>query len=237
MYFLYDWTYLLIIPGALFAMWAQWRVSSAMHRFSAVATRRGLTGAEVAQRILESAGITNVAITTSQGFLSDHYHPLKRELALSPDVHNGSSVASIGIAAHECGHALQHARGYAPLTLRSALVPAAALGSNVSWLLFIAGIIIAGMGSASDWGRLLMDAGIALFGVAVLFTFVTLPVEFDASRRAALVLEEQGLADGGEIDGVRTVLNAAALTYVAAAAMAVLQLIRLLLIRRSYDRD
>ncbi|HOU53923.1 MAG TPA: zinc metallopeptidase [Myxococcota bacterium] len=226
----FDPLYLLMIaPALLLSVWAQFKVKRNFARYQQVPSSSGLSGAQVAQRILRGNGIHDVAVEEVQGFLSDHYDPAHRVLRLSPAVFRGQSVAAAGIAAHEAGHALQHAQAYAPLRLRSALVPAASLGSNLSWILIMAGLLI-------QWTTLAW-VGIALFSAAVLFSLVTLPVEFDASRRAKAVLPALGLVSPADQGGVSAVLNAAAMTYVAAAAAAILQLLYFVLRVMGSSRD
>lgn len=208
-----------------FALWAQFRVMSAYQKYSRVPAGVGLSGAEVAARILQAAGLWDVRIEPVRGMLSDHYDPRTRSLRLSPEVYGGASVAALGIAAHEAGHALQHQQNYAPLALRNAIVPVAGIGSQLGIWLFVIGMFL---GRTGGW---LMDLGILLFLGVVIFTLVTLPVEFDASRRAVLALQANGLVTPRELEGVRAVLGAAALTYVAAAASAVVELLRLVAIR------
>jgi hypothetical protein len=219
---------LLTLPGAAFAMWAQWRVQSTFTRYANIGTRRGLSGAETAAAILQVQGIRDVAIEPVQGFLADHYDPSSRTLRLSPDVFHGRSIAATGVAAHEVGHAIQHAEGYAMLQARSSLVPVLSVTSRLAMPLLFIGFGLASFGAAA-LGQLAMMAGIALFSVMVLFQLVTLPVEFDASRRALRAVERGHLLQGDELVGARTVLSAAALTYVAAAASAVLQLLYFLI--------
>ena len=214
---------LLALPGLLLGLWAQMRVKSSFAKYSRVATTRGMTGAQVARALLDSQGLYDVAIEESKGgMLSDHYDPRSKTLRLSPEVYRTPSVAAAGVAAHEAGHALQDAKGYAPLALRSALVPAASFGSSLAPLIFFAGLMLeafAGFGLSVAW------AGVILFAAAVAFTLVTLPVEFDASKRAKRELKAQNIVMGDEGQGVSSVLNAAALTYVAAAVAAVGQLL------------
>jgi uncharacterized protein len=214
---------LLALPGLLLGLWAQMRVKSSFAKYSRVATTRGMTGAQVARALLDSQGLYDVAIEESKGgMLSDHYDPRSKTLRLSPEVYRTPSVAAAGVAAHEAGHALQDAKGYAPLALRSALVPAASFGSSLAPLIFFAGLMLeafAGFGLSVAW------AGVILFAAAVAFTLVTLPVEFDASKRAKRELQAQNIVMGDEGQGVSSVLNAAALTYVAAAVAAVGQLL------------
>lgn len=225
--FFFDPMYFLILaPALIFSVWAQWKVKSTFKKYSRVTTFRGMRGFEIARQILDHYGLTDVPVEQVKGFLSDYYDPIKRVLRLSSDVYNGTSVSSIGVAAHETGHAIQHKFGYKPLALRTFMAPAASIGSQGSWWLLIAGFIISSTG--------LIYAGIALFTLAVIFTLITLPVEFDASRRAKETLNTMGLVNVTESEGVAKVLNAAAMTYVAAAAVAILQLIYLLM--RANDR-
>lgn len=224
----FDSTFVFLIPALVLAVYAQWKVRSTFQRFSQVPTGTGRTGAEVAAELLRRRGVRDVRIEPVGGALADHYDPRTRTLRLSPDVYGSNSVAAVGVAAHECGHALQHAEQYTPLVVRSAIVPVAAIGTNAAWILFMIGLFTG--------NRPLVDLGILLFLGYIAFALVTLPVEFDASRRAVAVLQGEGLVMPSEAQGVRAVLNAAALTYVAAAAMAVLQLVRLLVLR-SHMRD
>ncbi|HZK48097.1 MAG TPA: zinc metallopeptidase [Thermoleophilia bacterium] len=222
----FDWTFILLLPALALSLYAQWKVKTTFAHYSKVPSGRGLTGAAGARLLLDAGGLSHVPIEPVQGRLSDHYDPRTKVLRLSPDVAGRDSLAALGVAAHEVGHALQDAEGYAPMRVRASLVPAASLGSNLGMILFIVGLFI---------GRnpLLMNAGILLFSAAVLFTVVTLPVEFNASRRALALLSSRGLLVSTEVDGARKVLSAAGLTYVAAALMAVAQLARLLLISRN----
>lgn len=206
----------LVVGFALSGLASLW-TRSAFHRFSRVPIGRGLTGAEVAARILRAEGITGVRIEPVQGFLSDHYDPGARALRLSPDVYSGRSISAAGVAAHEVGHALQDAQGYAPMRLRQALVPVANLGTNLGLWITVLGVVIGASGLAA--------VGVALFAAFVLFTLVTLPVELDASWRARRTLERHEILDRAELAGVSAVLTAAAATYLAAAVSAVLQLL------------
>ena len=228
---------LLALPGLLLGLWAQARVRSAFNEYSQVRTRRGVTGAEVARSILDSQGLRDVVIEESQGgTLSDHYDPREKVLRLSPDVYRRATVAAAGVAAHETGHALQDAHGYAPLGLRSALVPAASFGSNLAPLIFMAGFMLNIFGAETiGWGIAVI--GVVLFGAAVLFTLVTLPVEFDASRRAKQLLKRQSIVAGDEVQGIDKVLDAAALTYVAAAVAAIGQLLYYVILLMGGRRD
>ena len=229
-YYYYDPTYMLIIISALISLFAQFLVNSRFSKYSRVGSRSGMTGAQAAERILQSQGIYDVAIQRVSGKLTDHYDPRNKTLNLSDAVYASTSVAAVGVAAHECGHAIQHARGYAPLSFRSALVPVANIGSQLSWLFIILGIFFGG-------SHTLIMIGILMFSAAVLFQLVTLPVEFNASGRALKLLSETGILQKDEVSDTRKVLSAAALTYVAAATTAVLQLLRLLRLFGGNDRD
>jgi len=228
-----DPVFLIIAIGCgVLSMIAAARVKSAFHKGSQVALASGLTGAEIAQRILYAKDIHDVEVVEHQGFLSDHYNPAAKQLALSPGVYRGTNAAAAGVAAHEVGHAIQHAHGYAPLKLRSLLVPVASIGSNLGPWLVIAGILLAAFtqgASAAEAGgvaKWLAVGGVALFGAATLFTFITLPVEFDATARAKALLPELNLTRSQEEDAtVRSVLGAAGLTYVAAAFTSLIMLL------------
>ena len=229
---LFDPTIGLVLIGVIISLWAQGRVTSTFNRYSRVRSMTGMTGAEAAKRLLNSQGIYDVTVRPVAGNLTDHYDPRTKTVNLSQSVFNSSSVAAIGVAAHECGHAIQDNESYVPLRLRTAIVPAANLGSQLSWPLILIGILIGGFGSP------LVEIGILLFSLAVLFQLVTLPVEYNASARAVKLLDSQGILGGQEVDGTRKVLNAAALTYVAAAATSILQLLRLvILFGGRHDRD
>lgn len=225
----FDSTYILVLPALLLAMYAQFKVRSTFTKYSQVPTASGRTGAEVAAELLRRRGVQNVRIEPVQGTLADHYDPRQKVLRLSPEVFGSASVSAIGVAAHECGHAFQDQERYAPMALRNAIVPVASLGTTASWILFMIGLFTR--------NELLMNLGIAIFLGYIAFSLITLPVEFDASRRAVQVLQGEGLVMPREADGVRSVLNAAALTYVAAAAMAVMQLVRLLVLRNMRDEQ
>lgn len=228
--FYFDPTYILIIIAAVISLLAQLRVQSAFSKYSAVPGMSGITGAQAAQRILDAQGITDVTVQRVSGKLTDHYDPRSKTLNLSETVYGSSSIAAVGVAAHECGHAIQHARGYAPLSIRGALVPVANLGSSLSWIFIIAGILL-------SFNQTMIMIGILLFSAAVLFQLVTLPVEFNASSRALEQLETNGILHREEIAKTRKVLSAAALTYVAAAATAILQLLRLIILFGGRGRD
>lgn len=216
-------SYYILIPAIIFTLYAQSRVKSTFNKYLRVPTRRGYTGFDVARGILDKYGLTDVRVELAQGQLTDHYDPRKRVVRLSDAVYRGSSVASVSVAAHEVGHALQHAGGYAPLSLRNAIFPIASFGSSAAWFFIIGGMFL-GYGG-------LMDIGILLFAAAVAFQVVTLPVEFNASSRAIRLLSEGGFIEGEEQQASQRVLKAAALTYVAAMAAAVAQLLRLIIMR------
>jgi uncharacterized protein len=216
------------LPGLLLGLWAQARVKSSFNRYKKVRTMRGITGAQVARRLLDEQGLYDVAVEQTQGFLSDHYDPGAKVLRLSPEVYGTPSIAAAGVAAHEMGHALQDASGYAPLRLRSAIVPAAQFGSGLAPWLFMGGLLL--NFTTLAW------VGVVLFGIAAFFTVVTLPVEFDASRRAKQLLVSSGLLVGDEVKGVDKVLDAAALTYVAAAVSALGQLLYFVFILTGFGR-
>ncbi len=232
--FFFDPTMILVIPGIILTLWAQAKVQSAYSKYSRVRTRSGVTGAQVARDILNRSGLQNVTVEPIQGELTDHYDPREGVLRLSEGVYGSQSIAALGIAAHEAGHAIQHAERYGALVLRTAIAPAAATGSQLGIWLFMIGFFIAAFAhGAFAW---LIDVGLILFSVAVFFTIVTLPVEFNASKRAIAILEKGGYLTLDEVPEAKKVLDAAAMTYVAAAATAVLTLIRLLILR-NMSRD
>lgn len=223
--FFYDWTFILLLPAIVFSIYAQFKVQSTFSKYVNVSAASGLTGAQVARSLLDDNHLSDVPVELTPGTLSDHYDPRSRVLRLSPQVYHGRSLASLGVAAHETGHAVQHAHSYFPLTLRNQIFPVASLGSQLGFFLFFIGFIFGG-------NRVMIDLGIALFSFFVFFTVLTLPVELNASNRAMVMLTEGNyLSRHDEEQGARKVLNAAALTYVAAAATAVLQLIRMFLLR------
>ncbi|MBQ3557743.1 MAG: zinc metallopeptidase [Oscillospiraceae bacterium] len=228
-YFYWDSTYFLVLIGAVISMIASWKVKHTFNKFSRTANMRGLTAESVAATILRLSHITDVRIERVNGNLTDHYDPTKKVLRLSDSVYGQTSVAALGVAAHECGHAIQHHTHYAPLKLRSASVPIANIGSTLSWPLILLGIVLGFTGLA--------QVGVFLFSFVVLFQLITLPVEFNASRRAMAVLEQANLLQGEELTGARKVLSAAAMTYVAAVASSILQLLRLVLLTRRSSRD
>ncbi|MBI1798550.1 MAG: zinc metallopeptidase [Candidatus Eisenbacteria bacterium] len=226
--FFYDPTFVMVLPAFAFALWAQWKVKSTYRRFSQVRATAGISGRDMARSIMVRNGVTDVAVEEIPGTLGDHYDPRAKTVRLSAAIYEGDSISSIAVAAHEVGHVLQHAQGYAPLALRTAIAPAAGLGSSAGYILFFIGFIF-----HRSAGTFLMDLGIWFFLAAVLFQLVTLPVEFDASKRALAQLTASGSVAPEEVSGAKKVLDAAALTYVAAAATAALELLRLLLLRNS----
>ncbi len=229
--FFWDPTYLLIIIGAVICMIASARVRTTYSKYAQFRSNSGMTGAEAAERILQSQGIYDVAVQHVSGDLTDHYDPRNRTLSLSDATYGSTSIAAVGVAAHECGHAVQHARNYVPLRIRGAMVPVVNFGATLSWPLIIIGILM----SRNLVGHYIINLGIILFSLVVLFQLVTLPVEFNASRRAVRILEEQQILDSEELVYTRRVLKAAAMTYVASAAAAILQLLRILLIAGNRD--
>jgi len=221
--FFYDSTMIFLIPAILLSMYAQFKISSAFSRYSEVRALSGLTGAQTARAILAANGLYDVRVEAVPGRLTDHYDPRTRTVRLSESVYGSNSLAAIAVAAHETGHALQHANGYVPLQLRAAFVPAANFGSQLGPILILLGLFM-------PTYNFLLDLGILAFSLAVLFQIITLPVEFNASGRALTMLKEERLLGQAEVSGARSVLSAAALTYVAAALVAVLQLVRFLII-------
>lgn len=224
----WDSTYILVIIGAIISMIASWNVKRTFNNYSQVGNSQGFTSEEIAQRILNSAGINDVRIERIRGNLTDHYSPTEKVLRLSDSVYGQTSVAALGVAAHECGHAIQHKVGYAALKLRSISVPVANFGSMLSWPIIIAGI-------AMSWAGL-AQFGVFLFTFVVFFQLITLPVEFNASSRALEILEKDSILVGGELQAAKKVLSAAALTYVAALVSTVLQLLRLIMIVKGSRR-
>ncbi len=224
MYYL-DWTMLLLIPGLLLGLWAQIKVKSAYAKYGRIATRRGVTAEQVSRDLLSRDGNGNIAIEPIAGELTDHYDPSANVLRLSQGVYGHNSIAAIGVAAHECGHAMQDHHDYGPLKLRTAIVPAVNIGSNLYFPIFLLGLVF-------SW-QPLITVGIVCFALTFVFSLVTLPVEFNASHRALAMLAQGGYVDEEELRGVKAVLDAAALTYVAAAISSLLQLVRLLLLSRN----
>lgn len=225
----YDPTYLLAILGLILTMIASARVNATFAKYNKVRCMSGLTGAEAAQRVLHAAGLYQIRIEHVSGKLTDHYDPKSKVLRLSDSTYSSTSIAAVCVAAHECGHAIQDQKQYGPLVLRSTLVPMANFGSQVSWPIFLAGLFFS--------LKSLLWMGILLFFLAVLFQLVTLPVEFNASSRALHVLEDSGMLGSQEMPAAKKVLHAAAMTYVAALASSLLQLLRLILLARRNDRD
>lgn len=231
-YYYWDPTYILVVIGAVICMIASARVKGTFNKYSQLRSMSGMNGAQVAQRVLQAAGIYDVQVRHVSGSLTDHYDPRTKTVNLSDPVYNATSVAALGVAAHECGHAIQHAKNYAPLSIRSALVPIANFGSMLAWPVILIGLLFNTRSSG-----IIIDIGILLFSAAVLFQLVTLPVEFDASRRALVMLRTQGILADDELKYTRRVLKSAALTYVASAAAAILQLLRIILITNGRRRD
>ena len=224
-WFYFDWTILIVLPAILFASVAQLKVKSTFEKYAKLGTYSGLTGAEAARRLLNSKGLYHVNIVRTEGSLTDHYDPRDKTLYLSREVHDFNTVSAIGVACHEAGHAIQHEESYAPLHIRMALVPVCNFGSRLAMPLFIIGMFL-----AVELGYIFMVAGILCFSVATLFQLVTLPVEFNASRRALEGMTACGLVNGKESDQAKEVLSAAAMTYVAALATSLLSLLRLIII-------
>lgn len=218
----FDPTFIILVPALIVSAWAQFKVSSTFNEYERIESFNRYSGYNVARMLLDDAGLYDVQIETVRGKLSDHYDPTKRILRLSSGIYNGTSVAALGVAAHEVGHAIQHKEKYSALIFRNSIAPAVNFASSMSWLLFIAGIILNFSG--------LTTVGILLFSAVVVFQLMTLPVEFNASSRALKLLEQRGILYGNEVNGAKKVLNAAALTYVAATLMAVSQLLRLIVL-------
>lgn len=223
----YDPTFIILIPALLLALWAQLMVQSNFSRYSQAKSRIGMTGAELARFILDSAGLYHVRVEAIPGSLTDHYDPREKVVRLSQATYGSDSIAALGVVAHEIGHAIQHASNYVPIVIRNAIAPVASFSSNLAWIFFIIGLVTGAIGLARF--------GILLFLAVVLFSIITLPVEFDASRRAMKILERNLMMPKDELKGVRAVLSSAAMTYVAATLMAILQLLRMILITRSRD--
>lgn len=230
MYF--DPTYMLVLIGVALCLFASARVKSTYRKYSQFRNSRGITGAEAAERVLHGAGIYDVKIEHVSGELTDHYDPRSKVLRLSDSTYGSTSVAAVGVAAHECGHAIQHATGYAPLKFRGVLVPVVNFGSAIAWPLILFGLLFNSQSSA-----LFINIGIIAFSAAVLFQLVTLPVEFNASNRAIRVIADTGMMQGEEIKAAKKVLGAAALTYVASAASSILQLLRIILLTGGRRRN
>lgn len=234
----WDPTYWLVAIGAVICLIASAKVNSTYKKYQNVRSASGMTGAQAAEEILRANQIFDVRVGHVSGNLTDHYDPKNKVLNLSDTVYGSTSVAAIGVAAHECGHAVQHAEGYYPLTLRTMIVPVANIGSTMAWPLIILGMLFGGFGSSSgSFGYYMIQLGIIFFSFAVLFQLVTLPVEFNASNRAMRILGSRGILSQDELKKTRKVLSAAAMTYVASAAAAILQLLRLIILFGGRDRD
>lgn len=223
----FDPTFIFLIPAIILAIWAQALVSQRFTYYSKVRSTFGITGAELARRLLDNSGLYDIKIETIPGQLTDHYDPRAKVVRLSQATYNNSSIAALGVVAHEIGHALQHAKNYAPLVVRNAFAPVASFGSYFSWVIFFMGILF--------WSPTMIRFGIVLFSLVVLFTLITLPVEFDASKRAKRLLAEMGMPES-EVIAVNKVLSAAAMTYIASMAMAMLQLLRMIFIAGLFGR-
>ena len=224
----FDWTYLVfIVPCVILSLFCQFKVQSNFSKYSRIPNSRHITGAQAAEYVLRHNGVTGVVIEHVSGSLTDHFDPRSNVIRLSDSVYSSMSVAAIGVAAHEAGHAVQHANGYIPNKIRSAILPIANIGSKLSWILILIGLIF-----YAKIGTILLNIGIILFSASVLFTVATLPVEFDASRRALRCFRETNLIVGEEYDGAKKVLQAAAMTYVASAVTSIMQLLRLIFISR-----
>lgn len=224
-YSYFDPTYVLVLIGAVLSLLASAKVKTTFNKYAKVRSKSGLTGAQAAERILQTAGIFDVSVQHISGSLSDHYDPKNKVLRLSDSVYGSSSVAAVGVAAHECGHAIQHQQSYVPLHLRTAIVPVANLGSTLAWPLILIGLLF-----SRNTGSTLISLGILCFSLSVLFQLVTLPVEFNASARAVRILADTGILSRDEVQGTKKVLSAAAMTYVASAAAVILQLLRLIIL-------
>ena len=234
--FYFDYTYILfMIPCIIISLICQVRVKTAFSKYGSIPNSRGMTGAQAAEYVLRQNGVTDVRIECVKGKLTDHYDPRNNVIRLSEAVYNVNSVAAVGVAAHEAGHAVQTAKNYTPNKIRGAILPAARIGSSISWILIMLGFLFAYRSSSNPAGMYLLYGGIILFSASVLFTIVTLPVEFDASRRALKCIRAGNLLREDEYKGAKSVLTAAAMTYVASAVTAIMQLLRLLLIVNRRD--
>lgn len=234
--FYFDYTYILfMIPCIIISLICQVRVKTAFSKYGSIPNSRGMTGAQAAEYVLRQNGVTDVRIECVKGKLTDHYDPRNNVIRLSEAVYNVNSVAAVGVAAHEAGHAVQTAKNYTPNKIRGAILPVARIGSSISWILIMLGFLFAYRSSSNPAGMYLLYGGIILFSASVLFTIVTLPVEFDASRRALKCIREGNLLREDEYKGAKSVLTAAAMTYVASAITAIMQLLRLLLIVNRRD--
>jgi Zn-dependent membrane protease YugP len=233
-YFGFDWTYLLLIPCLILTIWASARVNSTFKRYSGQLSARRITGAQAAERVLFNNGIRNVRIERISGNLTDHYDPRTNVIRLSDSVYDSASTAAIGVACHEAGHAVQYAENYAPIKLRAAIIPITNFGSRLAMPLILLGVLLSAFSGASNS---LVYLGIACFSLSLFFQLVTLPVEFNASRRALQAIDQSDILNDEEIKGARKVLSAAAMTYVAAAAVSLTQLLRLILLFGGRSRN
>lgn len=236
-FYYFDPTYILVVIGLLITVWAQVSVQSTFSKYSRLKISRGLTGADAARQVLSYGKVSDVSIKGIRGSMTDHYDPRDNSISLSETVGNVSSAAAIGVAAHEAGHALQHAEKYAPIKLRMAIIPVCNLASGLAMPLFLLGLLFSSWNPETNFGYFMMQAGIIAFSVAVFFQVVTLPVEFNASRRAMAALEATGSYTEEELDGARKVLRAAAMTYVAALAVSLLQILRLVILSGGNRRE
>lgn len=233
----FDPTYILVVIGLVITVWAQISVQSTFNKYSRVRTQSGKTGSDAARDVLLGGGVSGVSLKSIRGSMTDHYDPRDNSISLSETVADRASVAAIGVAAHEAGHALQHAEGYAPIKLRMAIIPVCNVSSSLAMPLFLIGLLFSAWNPETSFGMLMMNAGIIAFSVAVFFQVVTLPVEFNASRRALAALEASGSYTEEELAGAQKVLRAAAMTYVAALAVSLLQILRLIIIAGGNRRN
>ncbi len=237
-YYYYDYSYfILVLPFVLLAFYAQIKVKGTFNKYSEIANKKGFTGADVARQLLSMQGINDVAVEHIPGMLSDHYDPRKKVLRLSDSVYSSNSIAAISVAAHETGHAVQHHTGYTALNIRNSIFPIASLGSNLAMPLIIIGFLLGSRGASDSFGMAMVNFGIILFAGVVLFQLITLPVEFNASNRAIAMLQSNNMLTQDEIGPAKKVLSAAAMTYVAAAAVALVHLLRFILMANSRRRD
>lgn len=235
-FYYFDPTYILVIIGLIISVWAQITVQSTFDKYSRIRISRGITGADAARQVLSYGKVNDVSLKPIRGSMTDHYDPRDNSISLSETVIDASTAAAIGVAAHEAGHALQHAEGYGPIKLRMAIIPVCNFASGLAMPLFLLGILFSSWNPETSVGLLMMQAGIMAFSVAVFFQVITLPVEFNASRRAMKALEATGYYTDEELDGARRVLRAAAMTYVAALAVSLLQILRLVILSNNRRR-
>ena len=227
---------IILLPGIILAIWAQSKVTLTYKKYNKVLGAKGYTGAEVVEKMLQANGINDVTISQISGELTDNYNPRTKVISLSQNAYSGTTIADLGVAAHECGHAIQHAKNYAPLKFRTFLAVASNISSKLLWPLIIVGLIF-GVAYQTTFGTVVLYAGISFFGLSVLFSLITLPVELNASKRAIKSLVDVGALDEMEVKGAKSVLNAAALTYVAALVVSILELLRFVLVFVARDRD